>query len=99
LRKEARTPLLILIIGIALTIVAAWLLIQDWSAITFKNTSQIGDTIGAITSPIVALIGSILVYKVLQAQIIANKIITDPFEELTKEQIQLNTSLSGQKMI
>ena len=99
MRKEARTTLLILIIGIALTIVAAWLLIQDWSAIKFINTGQIGDTIGGITSPIFYLIGSILVYKALQAQIIANKIITDPFEELTKEQIQLNTSLSGQKMI
>jgi hypothetical protein len=99
LRKEARTPLLILIIGIALTIVAAWLLIQDWSAITFINTGQIGDTIGGITSPIVDLIGAILVYKALQAQIIANKIITDPFEEQTKEQILLKTSLSVQKMM
>lgn len=99
MRKEARTTLLILIIGIALTIVAAWLLIQDWSAIKFINTGQIGDTICRITSPIVDLIVSILVYKALQAQIIANKIITDPFKELTKEQIQLNTSLSGQKMI
>ncbi len=55
----------------------------------FKETGQIGDTIGGITSPISQFIGSLLVYWALKAQIDANQIIQDQIvEEQKKSQIQ-----------
>lgn len=51
------------------------------------NSGQIGDTIGGITSPIVSLIGAILVYYALSAQIDSNKILAIQIEEAkAKEQ-------------
>lgn len=40
----------------------------------FNKTGEIGDTIGGITSPIINIIGSILIYVSFKAQINANKI-------------------------
>lgn len=55
----------------------------------FKETGQIGDTIGGITSPISQFIGSLLVYWALKAQIDANQIIQEQvLEEQKKSQIQ-----------
>lgn len=45
-----------------------------------ESTGAIGDTIGGITAPICSLIGSILVYLALKAQIDANKLINIQFE-------------------
>ena len=41
----------------------------------FRETGQIGDTIGGITAPVVGLVSAILVYLSFTAQIRANKII------------------------
>lgn len=40
----------------------------------FKETGQIGETIGGITAPIISLVGAILVFMSFQAQIEANRI-------------------------
>lgn len=40
----------------------------------FSKTGEIGDTIGGITSPIINIIGSILIYVSFKSQINANKI-------------------------
>lgn len=55
----------------------------------FKETGQIGDTIGGTTAPISQFIGSLLVYWALKAQIDANQIIQDQIvEEQKKSEIQ-----------
>ncbi len=41
----------------------------------FRKTGEIGDTIGGITTPVIALISAILIYLSFTAQIEANKII------------------------
>ena len=48
----------------------------------FNETGEIGDTIGGITSPVINIIGSILIYISFKAQINANKI---QFKAMKKE--------------
>lgn len=54
----------------------------------YSETGQIGDTIGGITSPILSLFGSILVFYALKAQIDANKLIQDQFNEQKKDELE-----------
>jgi len=66
----------ILIIGGLIIIIAPAVLSLKSFFIGFnQNTGFIGDTIGGITSPITNIIGSILVFLALKAQINANEII------------------------
>ena len=63
----------VLFIGIVLVLVFPLILtFEKISLISFKDTGDIGDTIGGITSPITSTIGSILVYFALKSQIDAN---------------------------
>lgn len=61
---------------------------RGWSGISFQDTGTIGDTIGGITAPLTSLIGSILVYFALKAQIDANKLIQDQFDQQKKDEIE-----------
>lgn len=71
--KLIKNGTLVLFIGIALVIIFPLILtLEKISFISFKDTGDIGDTIGGITSPITSIIGSILVYFALKAQIDAN---------------------------
>ena len=53
----------------------------------FTNTGTIGDTIGGITAPFINIIGSILVFFALKAQIDANKLIQNQFDEQKIEEL------------
>jgi hypothetical protein len=78
---------LILIVGVLFLIFSPWLFTRDWSHIKFDSSSaNIGDTIGGITAPIASLIGSILVFYALKAQIEANKLILQQFEFQKKDE-------------
>jgi hypothetical protein len=65
---------LLLIIGIVLTILSPWLFTRSIGIADFKDTGEIGSTIGGITAPITSLIGAFLIYFALVAQRQANKI-------------------------
>lgn len=73
------TPLrrgkLLLIIGIPLCLATPLLFTQSFLGPNFLNTGQIGDTIGGICSPFINILGSILIFLALKAQIEANLII------------------------
>ena len=78
-----------LIIGFIIVIVSPVVFtLNSWGIIFDETTSPIGDTIGGITSPIVGLIGSVLVYYALKEQITANKIILNQLENQKKEEIE-----------
>ena len=77
-----------LLIGIILVIVSPYLFTRAWTGISFQDTGTIGDTIGGITAPLTSLIGSILVYFALKAQIDANKLIQDQFDQQKKDEIE-----------
>lgn len=49
--------------------------------LNFSTTGQIGDTIGGITSPLTNLLGAILVFFALKAQIEANNLIQEQFDD------------------
>ena len=54
--------------------------------ISFSETGQIGDTIGGITAPITSLVGSVLVFLALRAQVIANQVTQIQIQEQKKEE-------------
>ncbi|AXY75389.1 hypothetical protein D3H65_15965 [Paraflavitalea soli] len=72
---------IIFCIGIVIIVLAPWIMVTAIKPTSFKDTGQIGDTIGGITAPIASLLGSFLIYKALQAQIAANEIIVNQFDE------------------
>jgi hypothetical protein len=77
--------------GLILVIVSPYLLTRDWTNISFIGLGDIGDTIGGITAPITSLIGSVLVFFALKAQIDANKAIQDQIEtQKTDEKVKRN---------
>jgi hypothetical protein len=69
--------------GVVFVLLAPFLFTLNscWSGLNFTATGQIGDTIGGITSPIVNLIGAVLVYYALKAQTQANLMVQDQFDE------------------
>lgn len=67
----------LLILGSILVLFASTYLFTRpsiWPFFNFNETAPIGDTIGGITSPIINIIGFILIYISFKAQINANKI-------------------------
>ena len=79
----------VLSIGIILCIISPFIFIN--SAISdkfnFTETGSIGDTIGGITSPFVSIMGSLLVFFALKAQIDANKLIQKQFDEQKADEL------------
>jgi hypothetical protein len=71
----------ILFLSILIVAFAPYLFTRHWALVRFKGTGEIGDTIGGITAPMTSLIGSILVYFALRAQIKANAIIQEQFSQ------------------
>lgn len=77
--------------GTSLVLLAPFLISRDIGLPPFtQSTGSIGDTIGGITAPIVGIMGAVLVYYALLAQIEANKQINDQFQEQQKTTIQQN---------
>jgi hypothetical protein len=85
--KSSKFGLKIIITGALLALIAPMLLTLDFPLLNFHDTGQIGDTIGGITAPIVSLVGSILIYLALTAQIDANNTV---LEEAKKAQTELD---------
>ncbi len=86
------------VVGVILVIFAPMLITSEgnWNTVDFTGTGQIGDTIGGITAPIVGLLGALLVYLALRAQIQANIAIQQQIDlqnekEKRKEFIRLKT--------
>jgi len=59
-------------------------LTRDFHLISFKDTGEIGDTIGGITAPFMSLISFILIYMAYHEQTEANKHLKDANTELMK---------------
>jgi len=75
-----------LIIGVVLTLFLPFS-IHLFNLDEIRKYGTVGDTIGGITSPISQLIGSILIYLALKAQLDANKIIQNQVNEDNKKSI------------
>ncbi|HMG14554.1 MAG TPA: hypothetical protein VK590_03840 [Saprospiraceae bacterium] len=80
--KELKRIFWIFIIGSIIILCAPFLLTHLPPLILFdKMDGNIGDTIGGITAPLASLLGSVLVFYALKAQINANKIIQDQIND------------------
>lgn len=75
-------------VGLFLCIISPIIFTQPYfyEFFNYSNTGQIGDTIGGITSPIVNILGSILVFFALRAQIDANNLIQEQFDDQKNEE-------------
>lgn len=82
---------IIIVVGPFLVLIAPLILTRDFGLSGFVTTGQIGDTIGGITAPITGLVGAILVYLALKAQITANEIVLESINEQTKNENELRT--------
>lgn len=82
MKREKVIPF-ILIFGILLIVISPILFTQISGLIDFTNanTNNIGGTIGGITAPFTSVLGSILVYYALKAQIDANALIQEQLKE------------------
>lgn len=89
---------IILSVGILLIICAPFLLTLSVGYVSFVDTGQIGDTIGGTTAPIASLLGSILVFYALKAQIDANSIIQRQLKDQKSEELsrKKRNYISGQ---
>jgi len=86
--NEIKTATWVLAIGGVLLLIAPSILSLSSSIGNFDaSTGVIGDTIGGITAPISNIIGAILVYLALRAQIKANEIVQ---KQIDRQEIKEN---------
>jgi hypothetical protein len=83
--------ILTLIVGILFVLFAPIIMTRSWGYFSFITTGQIGDTIGGITAPITSLIGSILIFFALRAQIEANNIVQKQIQNQNVEELKKKT--------
>lgn len=81
--KTLRQAKWLLLIGGLVILFMPLLLTENYfqQRFNFSETGQIGDTIGGITSPFLNLIGAILVFYALQAQVKANELIQEQIDK------------------
>lgn len=96
IRKTLRTGKILLWIGIPVCLLTPLIFTLPLGIADFTGTGEIGDTIGGITAPFINLLGAVLVFLALKAQIQANLIIQDQIDQhetdkkLENESKQLN---------
>lgn len=76
----------ILIIGTFLVLVSPFLFAYIIPLDGLKEAGTIGDTIGGITSPIVSLLGSVLIYFALSDQLEANNLLSKQIEDAKQQE-------------
>lgn len=76
-----------LIVGILLTIIVPIIITYLNPKSDLSNIGIIGDAIGGITTPIVSILGAVLIYIALADQINANKLLIDQIEENKKQNV------------
>lgn len=103
IKRTLKVGKILLLIGIPLCLLAPILFTLPLGWRDFSNTGSIGDTIGGITAPFINILGAVLVFLALKAQIQANLVIQnqinrhDEENKLEKESKQLNQYYSNLK--
>lgn len=87
--QTLRIARILLFVGVPLILISPYIFTRAaiWESFSFRDTGTIGDTIGGITAPFVNLLGAILVFYALKAQVKANELLQDQIdnENLKKE--------------
>src|SRR5690606_15359467 len=103
IKKTLKVGKILLWIGIPICALSPLILTLPWGWADFSNTGNIGDTIGGITAPFINILGAILVFLALKAQIQANLVIQEQIDrqddekKLENESKQLNQYYSNLK--
>lgn len=103
IRATLKTGKTLLLIGIPLCLLAPFIFTLPLGFVDFTNTGPIGDTIGGITAPFINILGAILVFLALKAQIEANIAIQEQIDQqeidkkIDNESRQLNQYYSNLK--
>lgn len=103
IEKTLKIGKIFLWIGIPISLLSPLIFTQYSGISDFTTTGNIGDTIGGITAPFINILGAILVFLALKAQIQANLIIQDQIDQqelekrLENESKQLNQYYSNLK--
>lgn len=91
-RKTDKVILLLVIFSILLIVFALfapYFFTQTKSGVNFNNTGQIGDTIGGLMNPFIALAGILVTFLAFYMQLKANKIQVEQFNSVQEEQLNL----------
>ncbi|AZA53411.1 hypothetical protein [Chryseobacterium sp. G0201] len=85
-----KNALLIVLINIILTILAPWLFTRNslFNWLNFRETGQIGDTIGGITAPFINILNAFLIYLAFTEQLNANKILQNQLDQEKAKEIR-----------
>jgi membrane protein involved in colicin uptake len=73
---------------VLLSIFAPIIFTTSWGTVDFTDTGQIGDTIGGIMTPIVAIAGVLVTFLAFYIQFKANKLQRELFRQELDEQIE-----------
>lgn len=84
IQKVLKRATMLLWIGIPICILAP-IVFTQLNIMSFNHTGEIGDTIGGITSPFINIMGSILVFLALRAQIDANLLIQEQIDNQERD--------------
>jgi hypothetical protein len=87
----------LLLVGGLVVLIMPILLTGEYfhESFNFRDTGQIGDTIGGITAPFMNLIGAFLVFYALQAQVKANELIQN---QIDKDNDEKESENDGQNL-
>lgn len=85
IEKPLKIGIILLCVGIPIVIFAPYVLTCNIGWSDFTKTGAIGDTIGGLTAPFIGLIGAILVFLALKAQINANILVQKQIENQENE--------------
>lgn len=103
IKKTLKIGKYLLWIGIPICLISPLIFTQYSGIADFSDTGNIGDTIGGITAPFINILGAILVFLALKAQIQANLLVQDQIDQqeiekkLDNESKQLNQYYSNLK--
>lgn len=84
-RKIIKRLIYLSIILIAFSLLAPIIFTQYSLGIDFSNTGQIGDTIGGVMNPFVAMVGVISTFLAFLMQVEANHIQKEQFDNIQNE--------------
>lgn len=88
--NNKKTPLIglgtaILVVGTVLALFSPVFFTRALTSISYATTGQIGDTIGGLTAPVIGIMGAVLVFLALVAQVRANEQVQKQIKDQKKD--------------
>jgi hypothetical protein len=99
IERSLNSAKIYLIVGVLLIFIAPFILTQPlFLSLIMERSGQLGDTIGGITSPLSNVLGAVLVYYALKAQLHANELIQNQIDTQQHKELLMDESNDIQKL-